>query len=410
MFEYEAVGDDHRPAIWLSIILVVIGVLGSLVSTAFSPLAVRLTSTTPFGLTLLETLAVFLADLALPIWLLWRHRRPFTITLVAAAMSLVLPIGNTIPLIALACLMGRRRGPATWWAAGVVAATSTTVSVLDALQSPVAASTIKSLLAPQDLPHTAELSVSPLTVAGFILAGLIISIGSGLWRRAHRTATSLTRERDVERATNAKLGDELSRREERERIAQEVHDQVGHRLSLLSLQAGALEAGLKDNPESAKAAHEVRAGAAAAVNDLHSLLSMLSEPQVSPDLPLSRLADVIDESFGAGQPLNSNVFIEDADRADPALSRAVYRTVQELLTNAAKHAPGQTTTLRVRGNPREGISIDAANPYVGGWTGGPGARSRGLKGITERVELLGGDLHYGLDGDQFRVHADIPWR
>ncbi|MBS4469573.1 hypothetical protein KHP32_22935, partial [Cronobacter sakazakii] len=119
---------------------------------------------------------------------------------------------------------------------------------------------------------------------------------------------------------------------------------------------------------------------------------------------------VIDESFGAGQPLNSSVFIEDADRVDPAVSRAVYRIVQELLTNAAKHAPGQTTTLRVRGNPRDGISIDATNGYIGGWAGGPSAHSRGLKGITGRVELLGDSLHYGLADDLFHVHVDIPWR
>ena len=411
MFEYEVVGEDRRPAIWLSIILIVIGMLGCLVSTAFSPMAIRVTAPNPAGLTALHGIATFTADVVVPIWLLRRHRQPFTVTLVTAAISLVLPIGNTVPLIALACLLGRRRGAASWWATAAVAVTTTIVGVVDATRSPKAASTIKSLLSPANTPGTADLTVSWPTVAAFIVAGLIISISSGLWRRTQRAATSLTRERDVARATNAKLGDELSRREERERIAQEIHDQLGHRLSLLSLQSGALETQLRGNPDAAKAAHEVQAGTAAAVKDLHSLLSVLTESHVTPDLPpLSNLAEVIDASFGAGQPLNSSVFIEDANRVDPAVSRAVYRIIQELLTNAAKHAPGQTTTLRVRGNPQNGISIYATNGYIGGWAGGPSAHSRGLRGITERVELLEGSLHYGLDDNLFHVHVDIPWR
>lgn len=71
------------------------------------------------------------------------------------------------------------------------------------------------------------------------------------------------------------------------------------------------------------------------------------------------------------------------------MSRAVYRIVQELLTNAAKHAPGQTTTLRVRGNPRDGISIDATNGYIGGWAGGPSAIPAGLRGSPSVSSYLG---------------------
>ena len=302
MIEYEVVGDDRRPAVWLSIVLIAIGILGCFTSTAFCPLALRMTAQNPSGLTVLHGVAALVADMVLPVWLLWRHRQPFTITLVTAAISLVLPIGNTVPLIALACLLGRRRGAASWWATAAVTITTTIVGIVDAARSPKAASTIKTLLSPANTPDAADLTVSWFTVAAFIAAGLIISIGSGLWRRTQRATTSLTRERDVAQATNAKLGDELSRREERERIAQEIHDQLGHRLSLLSLQSGALETQLRDNPDVVKAAHEVQAGAAAAVNDLHSLLSVLTESRVTPDLPLSKLAEVIDESFGAGQP------------------------------------------------------------------------------------------------------------
>ncbi|GAE80540.1 signal transduction histidine kinase [Cutibacterium acnes JCM 18920] len=344
-------GDDRRPAVWLSIVLIAIGILGCFTSTAFCPLALHMTAQNPSGLTVLHGIATLVADVVLPVWLLWRHRQPFTITLVTAAISLVLPIGNTVPLIALACLLGRRRGAAPWWTTAAVTITTTIVGVVDAARSPKAASTIKTLLSPANTPDTADLTVSWFTVAAFIAAGLIISIGSGLWRRSQRTTTSLTRERDVAQATNAKLGDELSRREERERIAQEIHDQLGHRLSLLSLQSGALETQLRDNPDAVKAAHEVQAGAAAAVNDLHSLLSVLTESRVTPDLPLSKLAEVIDESFGAGQPLNSSVFIEDADRSIPPCrgpSTASFRSCS--LTQPSTH-PGRRRPCAYAGIP-----------------------------------------------------------
>jgi len=110
MIEYEVVGDDRRPAVWLSIVLIAIGILGCFTSTAFCPLALHMTAQNPSGLTVLHGIATLVADVVLPVWLLWRHRQPFTITLVTAAISLVLPIGNTVPLIALACLLGRRRG------------------------------------------------------------------------------------------------------------------------------------------------------------------------------------------------------------------------------------------------------------------------------------------------------------
>ena len=95
--------------------------------------------------------------------------------------------------------------------------------------------------------------------------------------------------------------------------------------------------------------------------------------------------------------------------ADPALARAVYRIVQELLTNARKHAPGAQIRLAVSGGPADGVSIDARNPYQGPAAGGSG---RGLQGIAERVELLGGQLAYGLDdgGATFRVTVTLPWR
>ena len=116
-------------------------------------------------------------------------------------------------------------------------------------------------------------------------------------------------------------------------------------------------------------------------------------------------------SVQAGQAVVSSIFVEDADRADPNLSRAVHRIVQEILTNARRHAPGQTVTLAVSGSPTSGIVVDATNPMPPGATSTPQGSLRGLAGLAERVELLGGTLHHGVDRSAtvFHVHAELPW-
>ena len=107
----------------------------------------------------------------------------------------------------------------------------------------------------------------------------------------------------------------------------------------------------------------------------------------------------------------SSIFIESAETADPTLSRAVYRVVQELLTNARKHAPGRRVRLTVTGGPSSGLRIEAANSVTEPQAA-PSRESRGLTGIAERAEFLGGSVTYGLDdgGQVFRVRVELPWR
>ena len=148
--------------------------------------------------------------------------------------------------------------------------------------------------------------------------------------------------------------------------------------------------------------------------DLRSLLAMLNDPldagPAEPDLSLVDLPAMIAETVDTGVPVSSSVYVDSAEQADPALARAVYRIVQELLTNARRHAPGQQITLEVSGGPRNGMRIDARNPYRP--AGEQPSDGQGLRGIAERVELLGGRLVYGLDdgGRTFRLTVDLPWR
>ena len=409
----ETVGTGARPPWWRTVLYILATGFMSLVSVAFSPAAWNMQQSSSGSAVLVSAIGMLVA-VVLPITLIWRQRNPFAVVLAPAIASVILPLGNALPLLSLATLIGRRRGPAVWWTTALLVATSSWVVVADALAQPRGASFLKSTLGPQNLDRSLPVDLSPFEVIVVIVLGLVLSIGSGLLVRWRREAASATDAVQVQRETSERLEDEVARRQERERIAREVHDAMGHRLSLLNLHAGALEAhATGGDPRLAESAHLVRQSASDAMDDLRSLLDLLREPmrdELAP-APLSKLAEVIQESFGAGQSLSSSIFISDPDSADPALSRAVYRIVQELLTNARKHAPQEQVFLTVEGSPATGIVLECRNRYAGGWgSSGAAGSSRGLAGIKERVDLLGGTVAYGLDGETFRVRVELPWR
>ncbi|HEX2856301.1 MAG TPA: histidine kinase [Propionibacteriaceae bacterium] len=409
MTTYEIVGADARPPWWRTAIYLPVVMFASLIAAVFSPAAWQLQHNGSNVMSLVAVLAMA-ASFGLPLLLLWRHRIPFVTTLAAAATSLLLPIGTALPLVGLATLIGRRRGRAVWLTAGAVVVTTVWVTVADALAQPRGASFLKQLFSAQDADPSATIDLGPAEVIVTLVVVLGLAVGAGLlvqWRRIVSSAESAV---EVERAASGRLGDEVARRRERERIAREVRDSLGHRLSLLTLHAGALEANAGGDSRVAQSAHLVRESATAAMDDLRSLLAMLREPEASaqPPVPLSALASVVHESFGAGHAVSSSILIQDPDSADPALTRAVYRIVQELLTNARKHAPHEQVFLTVDGSPAQGIVIEARNRFIGGWNG-MAPESRGLTGIGERAHLLGGEMRYGVDADQFGVRVALPW-
>jgi signal transduction histidine kinase len=122
---------------------------------------------------------------------------------------------------------------------------------------------------------------------------------------------------------------------------------------------------------------------------------------------LSQLSSVIDDMANSGVPVASTVFLQGADDADPVLAHSVYRIVQELLTNARKHAPSELLRLRVTGGPGDGVHIQASNAVPA--TTVPGAAGAGLRGIVERVEILGGEVVLPEEDGRFTVEVSLPW-
>ncbi|TDE95064.1 two-component sensor histidine kinase [Occultella glacieicola] len=397
----------RRPPVWRTVLLIAVCMFASLTSAVFSEWGQS------SGQNALAAFGVILIAPAVPLVLLWRHRAPMTVALVAAGLAILVPIGASTALVALASLIARRSGRRVWYVAGAVALALTVTAIRDLLAETMAESFLKTLLGPLDAPPTTAVTLSWWVVPIAVAVALVPAIGIGLLLRARRASRAAEERAQVAGQRTEQLGDELARQVERERIAREVHDVLGHRLSLLNLHAGALEVNAQENDDLARSAALVRSSAGQSVEDLRSLLSVLrQDPGADHGLPEPSLVDlpgVIDETVRTGVPVSATVYLDQAESADPTLARAVYRIVQELLTNARKHAPGQQIRLAVTGGPSNGISIDARNPYRPPAGGTPG---RGLQGIAERVELLGGRLQYGVDdgGATFRVTVTLPWR
>jgi signal transduction histidine kinase len=234
------------------------------------------------------------------------------------------------------------------------------------------------------------------------------ALGWGLFVRARRELVRSLREQ-ADRA-----GDE-ARAAERRRIAREMHDVLAHRLSLLSVHAGALEF-RPDAPaeEVAEAAGVIRESARAALDELRGVIGILREDAgetlTQPPQPtLADLAALVEESRAAGMRITAQIELGDA--APPAaVGRTAYRIVQEGLTNARKHAPGAAVTLTVRAPDGDlqvevrslaPVAVPADSPLPGSGTG--------LIGLTERVTLAGGELEHGLDAEgAFVVRARLP--
>ncbi|MEU7770543.1 histidine kinase [Micromonospora taraxaci] len=241
----------------------------------------------------------------------------------------------------------------------------------------------------------------------------------GMFVRARRQLIVSLRERAERAEAEQQLRVAQARHLERTRIAREMHDVLAHRISLLSLHAGALEF-RPDAPadEVARAAGVIRGSAHAALQDLREVIGVLRAEDGGDDAPeppqptLADLPALIAESRSAGVRVNVSDSVAEPGKVPAALGRAAYRIVQEGLTNARKHAAGAAVTVDVAGGPGDGLTVAVGNRWPVGAPAGdtlPGAGT-GLVGISERVTLAGGRLAYGRDdsGD-FRLAAWLPW-
>ena len=227
---------------------------------------------------------------------------------------------------------------------------------------------------------------------------LVVWVGIGLFVRRRR------REGDLQ-ARRAAV-------EERTRIAHELHDLVGHAVSLMTVQAGVARVALDaaDGVRAREALGAVETAGRQAMDELRRVLGILQPTGPDPDAlgpqpGIDAIEALVGQHRAAGLPVRLD--LEGEPRPIPAgVALAVYRIVQESLTNVRKHAGAPETVVTLRYGP-DRLDVEVRDH-------GPGARSsrragHGIAGMRERAALYGGHVDIGeVPGDGFRVAAAVP--
>ena len=256
-------------------------------------------------------------------------------------------------------------------------------------------------------------SVAVEAVEGLLPLAAAWVIGDAVAAR-RRYQAGLAEQAERERAAEAERARQQVR-EERVRIARELHDVVAHSLAVVTVQAGVGKRLMTRRPEAASGALEsIEMIGRTAQQELRVVLGLLREEgigdtELSPAPRLADLKELADMVRASGTPVELRM-PDLGGRLSPALELTVYRVVQEALTNAVKHAPGAPVTVDVAACGMD-IRIevtDSGNPAGPG--GGRGFRpGHGLVGMRERVAAFGGSLDAGpCPGGGFRVLAEVP--
>ncbi len=315
--------------------------------------------------------------------LAWRRTFPVRAALVSSAFWLIplhgYPVLGFVVVVLQFFALGDRGEPAR-----AVAVSATLAS---------AASVAGTLLGPEP----------PVAAIGAALVVLAPTVAGRLVRhqqRQNRALVELTQELAAERsrAEDAAVG------AERARIAQELHDVVGHELTLIAIQAEAAASALRLSPDRASEPVEaIRATAHRTLGEIREVLDVLV-PGGEGDRPGAESIVAVAERARAAGIANS-LTVTGSPLPDHApVSLAVSRIVRECLTNAGRHAPGHPVRLHVdwsAGVVRVRAVNDAVLPH-------PPVAGRGLTGIRHRAELLGGTFEVTGDDGRFDLRVTIP--
>lgn len=267
-------------------------------------------------------------------------------------------------------------------------------------------------------------------VRSLVVCGAMWFVGDSV-RERKRYLAGLAEQAEQRRAADAQQGLRAAR-EERVRIARELHDVVAHSLSMVTIQAGVgRKVGTARPAEALRALRAIEVSGRAAMEELRRILGLLrdgpEQASLEPVPGIDDLGELAETVRRAGVPVTLEV-TGDTAALSPGAALTVYRIVQEALTNVVKHASGAQAQVQVRVR-EDGVAIGVtdsggrAGPERGQRTGvlaagdqpPPGDRARtgagqhGIAGMRERAAVFGGTLDAGRDpGAGFRVEAFLP--
>ncbi|MFE5539785.1 sensor histidine kinase [Streptomyces sp. NPDC056492] len=329
-----------------------------------------------------------------------RRRLPATTLIVASAVSPFLP-GSLLVTVLLGWSAGRRIvGVSRALAAFTVAFLAAVVfSVLQAWseQRPVLVIVFSTLM--------------------FLAMTVMPGLASRYWSQ-RRTLLQALQERNGQLMRERVMVAGQARLRERQRIAQDMHDSLGHQLALIAVHTGALEVDPQLTERQREAVGVLRQASVAAMHELREVVGILRDGVEAPApaeeaQPAARgvagIAGIVEAARSAGTDVRMAV----AGRPRPlvaACDHAAYRIVQEALTNAYKHASGAPISVELRYED-DSLVVEIANgPAAGPGVGAAVSGGQGLTGLRERARLVGGMVHAGGTEDGgFRVAGVLPY-
>ncbi|MFD8479431.1 sensor histidine kinase [Kitasatospora sp. NPDC059673] len=241
--------------------------------------------------------------------------------------------------------------------------------------------------------------------AGLLLAALMPTAAWATGLLLERSAPALLGPSAAEKLAEAER--HSARLAERNRLARELHDSVGHALGVVTLQAAAAGRILDRDPAFARSAlAAIEEAARSAADELDHVLGLLREesPGRTPQPDLRDVHHLADSARATGSPVTLTV--GDLDPTPAVVSREAYRIVQEALTNALRHAAGSPVDVTIEATAGE-LRLRVSNPL-------PAPRrptrrgGRGTRGIAERAQLVGGHAEFGPVGSHWQVTARLP--
>jgi signal transduction histidine kinase len=348
----------------------------------------------------------------------WRQSRPlFWLDLGLGLISLVLslfrrrwPLPVALLTAGFGALSASRAGPGTLTGVSLATRRNYWQIVLVGVVG-VAASQVFPLLEPQT-PNSSwwiDLTIS--------VAFTVVMLVSGMYIGSRRELLWTLRDRADRAESEQELRVGQARSNERARIAREMHDVLAHRISLISMHAGALSYRNDLSADEIRSTAElIQTKSHEALADLRQVLGVLRGDQRSavelrerPQPTFDDLVALISEAEQSGMCVQYDNRVQAAAELPDQVGRTTYRIVQEGLTNARKHAPGVTVLVAVSGSPADGLQIRIRNPARSTAAAPPPGAGLGLIGLVERAKLAGGRLDSVRDNGSFELRGWLPW-
>lgn len=331
---------------------------------------------------------------------LLRRRLPVVTLVIGSAVGVFLP-GAFLVAIPLGWSAGRR----------IIGVGRALAAFTGAFVAAVALSVVK------DWAQGRPVLIIVFSTLMFLAMVVMPGLASRYWFQ-RRTLLRALQERNAQLMRERAMIAGQARLRERQRIAQDMHDSLGHQLALISVHTGALEVDPALTDRQREAVGVLRQASVAAMHELREVVGILRDGVEAPApveeaQPAARGVAGISGIVEAARSAGTDVRLTAAGTPRPlvaACDHAAYRIAQEALTNAYKHAPGAAITVELRYED-DSLVVEIANgPAAGPGPGEVVSGGQGLTGLRERARLVGGMVYAGaVEGGGFRVAGVLPY-